>query len=197
MDTNQMQQEISIIKEMIEKTRRTTAESGHLLIFIGVFSALATLVIGMLEIYELNQFVMPAIIIMAIVNAFIGYVIAAKEGKNEKIKTYLKTIFWNIWMVCGLTAVLIVFLFPYLNLYPFKAVPVLVSMVMGIALFTTGTIFELRFVQWSSLAWWVGACIMAIIESPYKFIIMVVIILFGWILPGFLLNKQYKIRSSK
>ena len=197
MDTNQIQQDISIIKEMIEKTRKTTAESGHLLLYIGILSALATIVIGILEIYELNQFVMPVVIIITVVNAFIGYVIAAKEGKNEKVKTYPKTIFWHIWMACGLAAVLIVFLFPFLDLYPFHAVPVLTSLVMGIALFITGTIFELKYIQWSSLAWWLGACLMAISEGPYKFVIMVTIILIGWIVPGFLLNKQYKKRSAK
>ena len=197
MNNNQIQQEIAIIKEMIEKTRKTTAESGYLLIYIGIFSALATIIIGMLEIYELNQYVMTVVIIMTVVNAFIGYLVATKKSNNEKVKTYPKTIFWHIWMACGLAAVLIVFLFPYLNLYQFHAVPVLTSLVMGIAVFITGTIFELKFIQWSSLACWIGACIMAIVDGPYKFLIMVAIILIGWILPGFLLNKRYNIRGAK
>lgn len=119
-----------------------------------------------------------------------------KKGANEKVETYSKTIFWHIWMVCGSAAILIVFLFPFLNVYPFHAVPVLTSLVIGIALFITGTIFELKFIQWSSLAWWAGACIMAIAVGPYKFVIMVAIILIGWIVPGFLLNKQYKRRNA-
>jgi len=197
MNTDQIQQEILIIKEMIDKTRKTTAESGHILIYMGIFTALATIVIGILGNYNLNQFVMPVVIIMAVVNAFIGYLIATKNGEAAKVKTYLNTIFWHIWIVCGLAAILIVFLFPFLNLYPFHAVPVLTSLVMGIAIFITGTIFELKFAQWSSLAWWIGACIMAFVEGPSKFITMVVIIIFGWIIPGILLNKQYKNRSTK
>lgn len=196
MDTKQIQQEISIIKEMIEKTRKTTAESGLILIYMGIFSAMVTIVIGIMEINELNQYVLPVVIIMTVVNALIGYFVATKKGENEKVKTYSKTIFGHIWIACGLAAVLIAFLFPFLNLYPFHAVPVLTSLVIGIALFITGTIFELKFIQWSSLAWWAGACIMAIVISPYKFVIMVAIILIGWIVPGFLLNKQYKRRNA-
>ena len=98
-------------------------------------------------------------------------------------------------MACGLVAVLIVFLFPLLDLYPLKAVPVLISLVMGIGLFITGTIFELKFVQLSSLVWWIGACIMAIVVGPYNFLIMAAMIVIGWIFPGFLLNKNYKTRS--
>ena len=196
MNTNQMQQEILTIKEMIEKTRNTTAESGNLFIYIGINSALTTFIIGILEIYNLNQFVMPIVIILTVVNAFIGYIIAAKEDKNKKVKTYLKTIFWHILMACGFAAVLIVFLFPFLELYPFHAVPVLISLVMGIALFITGTIFESKYIQWSSSVWWIGACILALIEGPYRFLIMVAIIFIGWIIPGYILNKQYKKRST-
>jgi hypothetical protein len=197
MNTTQLQQEISIIKEMIDKTRKTTAESGHLLIYMGIFSALASIVIGLLGFYGLNHYVMPVIISMAVVNGFIGYLIAAKNSDTEKVKTYPKTIFWQTWMVCGLTAGMIVFLFPFINLYPFQAVPVLVSLVLGIAVFITGTIFELKFVQLSSLAWWLGACIMAIVEEPFKLVTMVAIIVVGWIVPGLILNKQYKKRSVK
>jgi len=197
MNTTQLQQEISIIKEMIDKTRKSTAESGHLLIYFGIFSALATIVIGVLGIYELNQYIMPVIIILTVTNGFIGFLIGAKSDENGKVNTYPKTIFWHIWMACGFAALIIVFIFPFLNLYPFHAVPILVSLVMGIAVFITGTIFELKFVQWSSLAWWIGACIMAIVEGPSKILTMVAIIVIGWIVPGLLLNKQYKKRSVK
>ena len=83
MDTNQMQQDISIIKEMIEKTRKTTAKSGNLLIYIDVFSILFTILIGILEIYELNQYVLPLIIIMTVVSGFIGYLISSRESKSK------------------------------------------------------------------------------------------------------------------
>jgi hypothetical protein len=192
MNSNQLQQDISIIKEMIDKTRKKTAESGHMLIYMGIITALATILIGILEIYNLSHFVMPVVILLTVINASIGYFIAAKKGDNGNVKTYPNTLFWHIWMMCGFAAVLIVFLFPFLNLYPFQAAPVLTSLVIGIAVFITGTIFELKFVQWSGLAWWIGACIMALTEGPMKLIIMVAIILFGWIVPGYLLNKQYK-----
>jgi len=197
MNNNQIQHELSIIKKMIEKTRQETAESGYLFIFIGIFSAIATFVIGMLEIYKLNQFTLPVMIIMLIVNGIIGYIVASKDAKVEKVKTYPKTIFFNLWIVCGITAIMITFLFPFLKVYPFRAVPVLIPLIMGIAVFTTGTIYELRFIQWYSITWWVGACILVLTKSPFRFIIMIAIIVLGWVIPGFILNKQYRNRSKE
>ena len=189
MNHNQIQQEISIIKEMIDKTRRETAESGNLFIFIGLFSAVITLLIGLLEIYNLNHLVLPAIIIMSIGNGIVGYLIASKENKVE---TYPKTIFWKVWVVCGFTAVLIVFLFPFLNVYSFRAVPVLVSLIMGIALFISGIVYELKFIQVSSSAWFAGALLLSLTDSQYRFLIVVAVIIVGWIIPGFILNRRFR-----
>jgi hypothetical protein len=192
MDTQQLQQDISIIKEMIDKTRKKTADSGHMLIYMGIICALFTIAIGLFEIYQMGQYVMPAIIAMAVINAFIGYRIAAKNNANGDVKTYSRTLFWHIWMACGFAAVLIVFLFPFLNVYPFYASPVLTCLVIGIAVFISGSIFELKFVQWSGLAWWIGACLLALTEGPITIVVMLATILFGCIVPGVLLNKHYK-----
>jgi len=195
MDAVQLQKEVTLIKEMIEKTRRATAESGHLLIYIGLFSALATTAIGLLEIFQQYQLIMPTIILMTIVNALIGFLVATRKTNNNGAISYPKTIFWQTWMACGLTTILIVFLFPNLGLYPVRAVPILAALLLGIAVFLTGTIFELRFIQLSSLVWWIAALLMSLIVSPYSFLIMVAAILIGWTLPGFILHRNYKQRS--
>lgn len=196
MDKSQAQREISIIKDMIEKTRKETANSGHLFVFIGLFTAFASSIIALLNYFELGQYVLPVIIIMVVVNGLTGLRVAVKESKLERIRTYSKTIFWNIWVVCGLVCVMIVFLFPNLDLYPFRAVPVLTSIVLGIAVFMSGAIFELKFIQWSGLVWWLGACLLALTESPYRFFILMLILIFGWIVPGLRLNRLNKNRDE-
>jgi hypothetical protein len=191
MNTQQLEQDISIIKEMIDKTRRKAADSGHMFVYMGLVSALLTIVIGVLEIFHLGQYVLPTSIAMAVINAFIGYRIAAKST-NGDVNSYPKTLFWHIWMACGFAAVMIVFLFPFLNLYSYKAASVLVCLVMGIAVFISGSIFELKFVQWCGLIWWIGAFLLAITQGPLSIGVMVAIIVFGWIVPGSHLNKHYK-----
>ena len=192
MNNTQVHSEITIIREMIEKTRQETAQSGYLLIFIGIFSALAALCIGVIQLYNISGWTIPVLILTTVVNAIAGYIIATKEEQNAKVESYTKIIFWNVWMICGIAAVLLVFLFPYLNIYPFQSVPVLVSLLMGIALFITGIVFELKSIQWISLIWWVGAVLMSILRTPYTFLIMVAVIILGWVLPGFMLHKEYK-----
>ncbi|MCK5148041.1 hypothetical protein KAR48_14890 [bacterium] len=194
MTDQQIQQDLTLIKQMIEKTRRDTAQSGYFFIFIGIISLLGTVAIAILENLDLKQWTTPTLILMTVANAVIGYRIGARE--SQKVKTYAKIVFWHVWMACGFTALLIVFFFPAVHLYPMTAVPILVSMLMGIGLYVTGILLELRFMQWSSAAWWIGACLMAVIKGPYQTVIMVAVILLGWILPGYILNKQYRRRST-
>ncbi|MBC8182295.1 hypothetical protein H8E88_14425 [candidate division KSB1 bacterium] len=197
MTQNQVQQEISIIKEMIDKTRKETAESGHLFIFMGIASAFFVLIISLLEMYRVDHLVIPAMIILTCLNGLVGYFVVSKPVKEEKVQSYPKTVVLSLWVVCGVTLLMITFLFPFLKVYTFRALGTLASLILGIAVFMTGVIYEMRFVVWYSLAWWVGAVLMAISDSPYRFLIMIAVIFIAWIVPGFIMNKKYKNRSEK
>lgn len=192
MDQNQVAQEISIIKQMIEKTKKETAESGHLFIFMGIATVLFVLCVGLLEYFQMNRWILPAMIILTIVNGFVGFLVVMKTDKSEKVKSYPKTVVLNLWVICGLTLILITFLFPFLNVYPFSALGVLASLILGIAVFVTGVIYEMRSILWLSSAWWIGAVLLALIKGPFSFIILIATIVVGWIVPGFITNRQYK-----
>lgn len=194
MNHDQIQQEISIIKSMIEKTRSETAESGHFLILIGIVSAIGTFAIGILELFNRIYLYLLILILMTVINGFIGYLVVSKEEK--KAKTYTKTILYNIWLACAVPALMIVFLFPLTKVYSFSLVPTLISLIGGIMVFSSGVIYELRYIRWCSVVWWGGACLMAYIESKYNFLIMIGMIIFGFILPGVIFNRQYKNRSK-
>jgi len=87
---------------------------------------------------------------------------------------------------------MVTFVFPFLNVYSFRAVATLASLILGIAVFMTGIIYEMRFILWLSSAWWIGACLMALIESEYRFLILIASIIIGWIIPGIIMNKKYE-----
>jgi predicted MFS family arabinose efflux permease len=140
--------------------------------------------------------VLPTMIGLTILNGFVGYLVVGREVKREKVTAYPKTIVLSIMMICGFTVLLLTFLFPFLKVYSWHALPILVCMVFGIAVFMTGMIYELRFIQWFSLSWWAGAILMALFDGEFRFLIMIGAIIFGWIVPGLILNQKYKNRSK-
>ncbi len=195
MDHQEMQQEITIIKKMIEKTRRETAESGHFFIAIGIFSILCISIIRVLKFYNLYDLVLPTMIIMLIGNGLIGYVTIFRKEKKEKVRSYLKTICYSIWAACAIPMIIITFIFPYFGVLAGSQAGILSSLIMGIAVFSAGVIFESWFIIWSSFAWWAGALVMAFIKVIPQPFIMVIMIFIGWMMPGIILNKKYRSRS--
>jgi hypothetical protein len=197
MDPQQARQELSLIRDMIEKTRREAAVSGQFFIVIGLISLIAMLVIGMLGKFRLEHLLLPVLLALIVVNGVLSYFIFARERKREKVTTYAKTIYLGIWATCGLSILMVAFLFPLTRVYSYDLVPMLISLIFGIAVFSTGVIFGERRIQWCGSIWWVGAVILA--YSPPGMLtmyIMMALILLGWVLPGLILNRRYHNREK-
>jgi hypothetical protein len=195
MKQNQIQQEITIIKDMIEKTRRETAESGLLFIIPGILCILTIFLMALLEMYQLNHLFLPALLTAMAVIVITSAVIGIKEGKKERIETYAKSIFAHVWIACGICCLITGLIFPISKIYPWHFVSIIPLLFIGIAFYITGVIYKIRIIQWSALLWWFGASLLAFVEGSYRPFILIIIFLFGYILPGIILNKQYKSRS--
>jgi hypothetical protein len=196
MTQNQVQQEISIIKEMIEKTRRDTAESGLLFIIPGIVCILMILCIASLHVFEAKHLVKPVMFIsmavIALTSAYIGY----REGKKAKVETYVKKIFGYLWMSIGISCGIFVLFFPLMGVYSWDMVGIISFVVLGIGFFVTGGLYELPLIQWCSLFWWIGASILPFTKGYTSMFLIIAIFLFGYILPGIIMNRQYKARRK-
>jgi len=187
MAASQAEQNLSMIREMIEKTRRDTTQSGHFFLAMGCITLAGTVGLHLLERSGFQKWVLPTVVLMAASNAVLGFLIGLRERNG--LKSYTKTLFWQTWMACGVSALLVTFLFPRAGLYPVSAVPALASLLMGIGLFLSGALTELTFLKWGGAVWWVGACLMAATGGNANFWVMVAVLVLGWILPGILLNR--------
>jgi hypothetical protein len=199
MNSIQVQQEIAIIKDMIEKSRRETAESGHFFIGIGLLGIVATPLVGLLESVHLNRLVLPLFVLITFVSGGIGYLTVGRRLKKERVKSYPKTICYQVLLACSIPALMILFLFPLLRVYSWSLVPVLTSLIMGIMVYSAGTIFEIGPIRWCGVSWWLGALLLAL--SPAKpwirISIMNLSIMTGFVLPGLILNRKYRERTAR
>jgi len=196
MNHVQIENDIAVIKQMIEKTRRETAESGHFFIFLGAATIVFVFVIGMLELLQLNRWIIPTMIALTALNGFIGFIAVRKSLASEKVKTYTKTIMLNLWAVCGFAMILITFFFPFIDVYPLSALGVIASVFLGIAVFMTGVIYEMQAIKWLSSTWLLSAALLGAMKSQYNFLILIAAILVGWILPGLVIQRKYNRRNN-
>ncbi len=199
MTPERIEGEILMIKEMIAKSRREAAESGHFFVGIGLLGIVATPLIGLLESTHQNRFVLPVFVLMAILAGAIGYWTLAKPAEKERVRSYPKTVCRQILFACGIPGLAILFLFPLLRVYPWDLVPVLISLIMGIMVYSAGAVFEIRSIQWCGAFWWVGAISMALLEGHQwiRISIMNLSVFAGFVLPGLILNRKYRKGKSR
>jgi hypothetical protein len=199
MNNDQIQQEISIIKNMIERTKKDTAASGSIFLFIGLVGITFIIVVLTMEKMRLYEWVLPAMISMTILSGIIGFFVVRKSEKEEKISTYAKKVNLVILTVCSLTMILTSVVFPATYVYPWQLSPIFVALLVGIMLITSGAIFDFHFFYWAGLVSFAGSIIMAYtLQSPYPIrgITLIFILITGFVIPGFLFNKKFKNRSG-
>ena len=196
MNDSQLQQEIAIIKAMIERTRRETFVSGYLFIIPGILWIVGVLVLAMLEFIDtphqlmrLSGFIAFSALIVS--SAFISI----REGRKERVKSYSKQLFGQLWGACGIAILIMAVLIPLLNVS--RSAGLFVPLIIiGIGFYMTGVIYELPLVQVCGFVWWIGPCLFAFVTGPSRLILWISLILFGYVLPGILLNRQYRLKKG-
>jgi hypothetical protein len=179
---------------MIERTRRETFQSGFLFIVPGIIWLVAVIVMGTLEmtgraaiVHSWGWTVFASIALTSIVIGFIE----GRKVKNHP-QTYTRYLFMHLWCACAVVIVLISFAVPHMNSYTAVA-PLLI---IGIGFYVTGVIYELPLVQLSGVIWWIGMCALGFIDGNVRLLIWIAIIFFGFILPGIVMNRQYRSQEA-
>lgn len=188
MDNSQFQEEMTIIRNMIERTRRETFESGSIFIFSGIVWLIAVIVMATLELTGHAPFVHRWGWVSTAVIALVAMIMGLRMGRKIQAHTYTRSLFSHLWGACGIVIVLVTFAVPHMNTYT----PVTALMIIGIGFYVTGAIFEMPLVQWSGVLWWIGMCALGFVNGNMRLPIWIALISLGFILPGIVLNRQYR-----
>ena len=194
MTQNQLQNEIAIIKSMIAKTKQEMAQSGSILIFIGIFGILYIAVITTLEILGIQKVLLPTMIGMTVLIAIGMIMVIHHQEKQEKIKSYIKSIYLVFIVACTIPLLIMTFLFPFTGIYAPNLVPVFAALLFGTILFSGGAVYEFSYLYWSGVFAWAGGCIIPYVHGYGRGIIMILILLNGFVIPGMILTIKYKNR---
>jgi len=197
MYDHQVKEDIQLIREMVEKTKKATAESGNIFLFWGILCVLA--IIGMYVLVFLKKF--SSIWVNWVVFAGIGIIYsifyAVKQERQQGMKTYAQIPVSHLGFACGIAFLLVGLIFPALGLYSYREIPVLVSVVGGILFFVTGGIYEWNLLKWCGMIWWLGAFGMVFVPGDYRSLIFIPLIIIGYLIPGLILRSEYRKNRAK
>jgi len=192
MNDLQAKDEIRLIQEMIERTKKITAGSWMFFLVWGIVVILA--IGGMYALVSIEEF--SWIWLNWVVFVGIGVVFSIVYGKKleklEGARTYANIATDHACFACGIAFILVSFIFPLLKLYSWGLIPVLISMVAGILVFTLGGIFEWNLLKWCGVIWWLGAVGMIFVHENYRALLVIPLLLIGYIMPALVLRSMYQ-----
>jgi hypothetical protein len=197
MTEQEAREDLHIIRSMLEKTRKATAESGALFIVWGVLISLALIgnyVLGSLKLYQWEWLNWSGITVIGwVYSAIYGY----RAQRTGRVVTYAQIAARHIYIGCGAGFLLVGLIFPAVGVYTYEAITILISAVTGIMFFTLGGIFEWRFLVWIGLLWWAGAVGMSFVAADARVLIYTGLFIAGFLVPAFLFRAKYRQNRSR
>lgn len=186
------EQELEIIKRMIEKTRIETADSGAILIMWG-WLVLAACVITYALVFsgypKLSW--IPWVALMPI-GGIVSVIDGIRQSKSAKVVTYSDQAIASLWQACGLAFFLVAFLALPLKVISLEGLAPIMAIIAGIGMFTTGGIFEWKLARVSGIVWLAASIIMMFSHWHYHTLILAITIIPGYLVPGYVLRKNYR-----
>jgi lysylphosphatidylglycerol synthetase-like protein (DUF2156 family) len=197
MNEKEAQENLEVIRKMIEETKKGVTGSGHMYIFWGVITLLAVLVTYVLAFFEFYQYILINwLVLMSLGFAYSIYRGITRERK-AKVTTFSDRAMGYTWFGCGITLMILGFIAPLAGVYSGHMIPAVIAVVIGSACFITGRLYEWKLLTWASLLWWGGGVAMMVLKSESRFLIFPFLIIVGYLIPGFILRANYKKQSTE
>jgi len=191
MNDQEIRQEIQIIKSMIDKTKRATAESAALFVMWGVLISLAlvgSFILGRLKLYHWEWLNWGGITVIGwIASVFYGI----RHQRTTPVRTYIQNAGRHLYFACGAGFLLVGLIFPAIGVYSHEAISILISCVTGIMFFVMGGIFDWPFLKTVGLGWWAGAVGMSLIRPEQRTLVYTFLFIAGYLIPVIVLKAKF------
>lgn len=192
MEKQQAELEISMIKKIMEDSRKIVIDDGigyiiwGVLIMIGLFSTYFIILFK-----QYTYVFWPWIIIIAggWTYSFIYY---WKKESIGKVKTFTGKILGGLWLAAGISMCLIGFGGPIFHAIGGLTVSPLMSVILGIAYYVSGIVYAKAWIRNLAIGWWAGALLMFIFPGLHTLLIFAGMMAVLQIIPGIILYIKFK-----
>ena len=193
METKNAELELSLIKKMMEDSRRLNIDNGIHYIFWGILVTIALLInYAMVLLKVPGNYIGLAWFILMLSGALIDGIIGRRQSKSSKVTTFTSRIMGSLWFASGIAMFMYGFLGVISKAYNPLFICPIISTSLGISYFTSGAIQQIKWLQNISFGWWAGAAFMFIFPSVHTLLIFAVMMICLQVIPGLILNKKSK-----
>ncbi|OFX26625.1 MAG: hypothetical protein A2041_02725 [Bacteroidetes bacterium GWA2_31_9b] len=115
-------------------------------------------------------------------------VYGARKGRKSAVTSHLDKINFLNWIVFLISYSIVLI---FMKNFDFKIVPI-IFLLAGNATFITGVIIKFKALIFGGIIFWIGVIVQFIVPKEFVEFISPIIIIFGYLVPGYLLKFQNK-----
>lgn len=191
METNQAISELSVIRKIMEDSRKLNVDNGIHYIFWGVLVTLALLInYFMLLTKTAVSYIGFVWLVLMLLGVIIDVIIGKRQYQKSKVDTFAGKLLASLWLASGISMFVFGFIGTITKAYNPVFICPIISTSLGISYFTSGAIQRINWLRNISMGWWIGGIFLFIFPSIHTLLIFALMLIFFQIIPGIILNKK-------
>jgi hypothetical protein len=192
MEQQAAQEQLEFIKKVIEDSRKLLIYDGKDMIVWGLLVA-----VGMIMMYARFETALTFPVVWLWVTLIgLGWLYSIWKGiqktKIHRVSTFSGKMMASIWIACGVSMTITGFGLTTSGIIQGPAIIPIMSLFMGVAYFTSGTVLGMRYLYVAGFSWWGAALLTAFWPGSHTFLIFGLLIIFFHLIPGVLFYKKWK-----
>jgi hypothetical protein len=180
------QESLQVITEAINRTKENYKENSFYFTLWGWLIATASLSFFLLHEYTTFQYYFlpfPVLVTAGIITTLLSY---SKRKSISRTETYLSYFFSRLWLVLGISFVVIVFINVSQKLPPFTYTLLLA----GIGTLISGLVMKFNPLKIGGILFFISSIVCIYLPDGYKPLLSFIAIIAGYLIPGYLLKSS-------
>lgn len=192
--TQQAEAELQVIRKIMQDSRNAVVDKGWHYIYWGVIVTIILFINYMMILNNVSMHSQGMLWFISMVSAsFVEQIITRKIQKNEKMMNFSGRLLGTLWGISGICMFIFAFAGTLSGAYnPLYIFPV-ISCMLGVAYFISGTIQQVKWLKFITFGWWSGSIFMFIFPGIHSLLIFATMLILFQTIPGFILYKKWKV----
>ena len=192
MDRQTAFEELAYIKKIIQDSRRKVIENGLGFIIWGILVLLGLLSTYLLIINKIHLSIPWNWIVLIGGGWLFTFFKVGQYKKKKRTSSFAEKIAGALWFSSGISMTLFGFIAPASGAVNGVFISPMISIVLGVAYFVSGFLYDYKWISLLAFGWWVGAIIMFFYPGMHVFLIMSLMLILLQIVPGIILYRKFK-----
>lgn len=178
-----LREELAEIRRAVEVARRDRAIHGDVYVLWGLIVALGTVLEAALlqQSFERPWVVWP---VLGTLGGIYSAITNHRRERSTRILTHAGKVEAQTWLAATVAVVIVSFVGGISGRIPSELITPLISVILGVPLRTTGTLYDSRHLRLASLGFFACGAVSLFLGRPYTQILFTIMMLIGYVWPG-------------